>query len=328
MAIIGTDLLMAQNLLEQGNVVAIPTETVYGLAANAYNEIAVSKIFTIKQRPLANPLIVHISSLTQLHQVIRYLPTPAERLAICCWPGPLTLLLEKKNNIPDLVTAGSTKVAVRIPNHLLTLELLKCINFPLAAPSANPFGYISPTTPEHVEEQLGRQVPYILAGGKCPVGIESTIVGFEEEKTILYRLGGISVEAIEKIVGPVIIHHPVKHLPPSIVTPGNFTQHYSPTKPLRIGSLPESLATYGHQRIGILGFDQYYEGVNKQAQVLLSPSGSLQEAAHNLFTALRQLDKMPIDMILANYVPNTDLGRAINDRLMRASVNKMNNQAS
>lgn len=322
MAAIGTDPLVAQNFLEQGNVVAIPTETVYGLAANVYNEIAVSKIFTIKQRPLANPLIVHIGSLAQVHQVISQFPPPAERLAMHYWPGPLTLLLSKKNSIPNLVTAGSTRVAVRIPNHSLTLQLLKNLGFPLAAPSANPFGYVSPTTPEHVQDQLGSQIPYILAGGKCTVGIESTIVGFEDEKIIIYRLGGISVESIEQIVGPVIIHNPAKDLPQSIVTPGNFPQHYSPTKPLKIGPIPELLATYGHQKIGILGFDKYYEGINKQAQVLLAPSGSLQEAAYNLFTALRQLDQMPIDMILSTYVPDTDLGRAINDRLMRASANR------
>ncbi len=322
MAVIGIDPLVAQNLLEQGNVVAIPTETVYGLAANVYNEIAVSKIFSIKQRPLSNPLIVHISSLAQIHQVISHFPPLAERLAMHYWPGALTLLLNKRSKIPDLVTAGSVKVAVRIPNHPLTLQLLKNLDFPLAAPSANPFGYISPTTPEHVHEQLGSQIPYILNGGACTIGIESTIVGFEDEKIIIYRLGGVSIESIEQIVGPVTIHNPVKHLPKSIVTPGNFIQHYSPTKPLKIGPIPALLATYGHQKIGILGFDKYYEGVNEQQQVLLTPSGSLKEAAHNLFTALRQLDQMPIDMILSTYVPETDLGRAINDRLMRASAHR------
>jgi L-threonylcarbamoyladenylate synthase len=320
MAVIGTDLLVAQHLLQQGDVVAIPTETVYGLAANVYDEIAVSKIFTVKQRPLSNPLIVHIGSLDQVYQVISHLPAPAERLAKQYWPGPLTLLLSKQSGIPDLVTAGSTKVAVRIPNHPLTLQLLQHLDFPLAAPSANPFGYISPTTPEHVQEQLGNQIPYILAGGKCTVGIESTIVGFENEKTIIYRLGGISVESIEQIMGPVTIHKPAKHLLQSIVSPGNFAQHYSPTKPLKIGSIPALLARYGHQQIGILAFDRYYEGISQQQQVLLTPSGSLQEAAHNLFTALRQLDQLPIDMILSAYVPDTGLGKAINDRLQRASA--------
>lgn len=322
MAIIGTDLLVAQNLLEQGNVVAIPTETVYGLAANAYNQIAVSKIFSIKQRPLSNPLIVHISSLAQMHQIINRFPAPAEKLAMHYWPGPLTLLLNKNNNIPDLVTAGSTKVAVRMPHHPLTLKLLERLNFPLAAPSANPFGYVSPTTPEHVQEQLGNQIPYILAGGQCAVGIESTIIGFEDEKIIIYRLGGIGVESIEQIVGPVIVDNSIKHLQESIVAPGNFIQHYSPHKPLQIGSIPDLLATHRNQQIGILCFDKYYEGVTKKTQVLLTPTGSLAEAAYNLFTALRQLDQMPIDLILSTYVRNTGLGRTINDRLMRASASR------
>lgn len=322
MAVIGIDPLIAQNLLEQGNVVAIPTETVYGLAGNAYDEVAVSKIFTIKQRPLSNPLIVHIGSLEQVHQLISHFSPAAEILAKHYWPGPLTLLLNKKSTISDLVTAGSTRVAVRIPNHPLTLQLLKNLDFPLAAPSANPFGYVSPTIPEHVQEQLGSQIPYILAGGKCTIGIESTIVGFEDEKIMIYRLGGISVEAIEEVVGPVIIHHLTNHLPSSIVTPGSFTQHYSPTKPLQIGSIPALVASYAHQKIGILGFDKYYEGVNEQHQVLLTLSSNLEEAAYNLFTALRQLDQMPVDIILSAYVPDTKLGRAINDRLRRASASR------
>lgn len=318
MAIIHTNSFVAQRFLERGEVIAIPTETVYGLAANAYNQSAVAKIFSIKKRPLSNPLIVHIGSLDKIYELVHDIPLVALCLAKHFWPGPLTLLLKKNNTIPDLVTANSNMVAVRIPNHPTTLELLNRLAFPLAAPSANLFGYVSPTTPAHVEQQIGDSIPYILSGGQCSVGIESTIVGFESQKTIIYRLGSISVEAITEVVGPVTVHS--KQLPEaSISTPGSSLQHYAPNKPLKIGDIPTLVSRHTNQKIGILSFDRYYSGVSKEKQVLLSTKGCLAEGAYNLFAALQTLDAMDIEIIFSTYVPDIGLGRAINDRLMRAS---------
>ena len=203
MAEIGKDIQKAKDFLEKDELVAIPTETVYGLAANALNPIAVAKIFEAKERPTFDPLIVHTHSLQEVYKFVTNIHPALLKLAEAFWPGPLTLLLPKKEIIPSLVTSGLDRVGVRVPNHSLTLDLLSQLNFPLAAPSANPFGYISPTTAMHVEKQLGTKIPYILDGGSCEVGLESTIVGEENGEIIIYRLGGLSVDEIETIVGKV-----------------------------------------------------------------------------------------------------------------------------
>ena len=316
-ATIDLDILQAQRLLEAGEVVAIPTETVYGLAGNAYNGAAVGKIFGIKQRPSSDPLIVHAGCMEQVKDFVRDFPAEAQQLAQHFWPGPLTLLLPKKAVISDLVTAGLPRVAVRIPNHTLTLRLLSTLSFPLAAPSANPFGYISPTTPQHVQAQLGSKIPYILSGGPCSIGIESTIVGFEHGRPLVYRLGGISIEAIEQVIGPTTV---VSGTTTHLQVPGGLGHHYAPQKLLIIGDIPTLIKQHSHQQLGILAFDQYYGGVDRAYQVMLAPSGRLEEAAQNLFAALRQLDQPPIELILADCVPHVGLGRAINDRLKRASA--------
>jgi len=191
MALIGKDLDHAAVLLKEGKLVAIPTETVYGLAGNALNEDAVLSIFEVKERPQFNPIIVHARDLEQIQDFVEDIPAPARRLAETLWPGPLTILLPRQTDIiPDIVTAGSQMVAVRIPQHPMTLELLNKLEFPLAAPSANPFGYISPTTPQHVAHQLGDKISYILDGGPTKIGVESTIVTFEGDQVVVLRLGG------------------------------------------------------------------------------------------------------------------------------------------
>ena len=194
MAVSGTDVERAKQLLCSGNLVVIPTETVYGLAGNALNPRAVAAIYEVKNRPSFNPLIIHTDRLEKVTEYVASVPRVAQELAQAFWPGPLTLLLPKTDKLPDIVTAGSDRVAVRIPKHPLALALLSELDFPLAAPSANPFGYISPTTVAHVEEQLGDKIAYILDGGSCSVGIESTIVGVEDNKLEVYRRGGISIE--------------------------------------------------------------------------------------------------------------------------------------
>lgn len=316
MAPLGTDILHAQRLLEANNVVAIPTETVYGLAGNAYEEVAVQKIFHVKQRPSFDPLIVHASSLEQIQNFVKPLSEKALLLATHFWPGPLTLLLPKKHMIPELVTSGLSRVAVRIPQHAMALELLQQLSFPLAAPSANPFGYISPTTPQHVQEQLGEKIPYILAGGSCTVGIESTIIGFELAQPIIYRLGGVSLEAIEQIIGPVRV---AQQAPYCLQIPGMLASHYAPKKPLVVGGFSALLKQYASQKVGILAFTQPWPGIASDRQVILSLMGSLEEAAQNFFAALRTLDSMPIEVILASPVPHKGIGQAINDRLKKAA---------
>ncbi|WP_420149784.1 L-threonylcarbamoyladenylate synthase [Spirosoma sp.] len=317
MAQIGTDLQVAKKLLEAGNVIGIPTETVYGLAGNALNPDAVLKIFQVKNRPSFDPLIVHTDSIHKLDQLVTAFPEAALRLANAFWPGPLTLLLPKHDLVPDLVTAGLPTVAVRIPNHSLTSNLLRSLDFPLAAPSANPFGYISPTTAQHVADQLGAQIPYVLDGGPSNVGIESTIVGFENNKAVVFRLGGLALEQIEQLIGPVAVR---THSTSNPKAPGMLSSHYAPRKPLILLSAGESPDP--DERAGALVFREPFGGLQNDYQLVLSPTGDPNEAAKNLFAYLRALDNLPIDIIYAEPLPNVGLGWAMNDRLRRASVEK------
>lgn len=316
MAIIGGDIQRAKLLLEQGELVAIPTETVYGLAGNALEPTAVTKIFAAKDRPYFDPLIVHVFSLDAARHYVEDIPQQAKLLTSRFWPGPLTLLLQKKQLIPDLVTSGLDRVGIRCPDHPLTRTLLEQLSFPLAAPSANPFGYISPTTAHHVEDQLGEKVSYILDGGPCRIGIESTIVGWEDGQAIIYRLGGISAEQIESIIGNVVTK-PYSTSQPQ--APGQLRGHYAPRKKFLLGNIQTLSAKHRSLRLGILSFQNKDLKVKSEFHLTLSPSGDLNEAARNLFSMLRAVDKMNVDLILGEEVPNEGLGRAINDRLRKAS---------
>lgn len=311
----GKNIAKAARWLRAGELVAIPTETVYGLAANALDPAAVIKIFEVKGRPAFNPLIIHTYALSGVRQYVREIPDQATALAWAFWPGPLTLLLPRKEVIPDLVTAGNPRVAIRIPDHPLTLSLLAELDFPLAAPSANPFGYISPTAADHVAQQLGDKIPYILDGGTASVGIESSIVGFEDGQVVVYRLGGISLEDIEAVCGPVT----VKNHSENPTASGMLKSHYAPRIPLQLGSIATMLREYEPQECAILSFQEHFPDVPAQQQIQLSPSGDLREAAQNLFAALRRLDQLSVQRILAERVPPHGLGLAINDRLERAS---------
>jgi len=317
MAIIESDIVYAKKLLSSGEVVAVPTETVYGLAADAYNSNAVLKLFAIKKRPSFDPIIVHTASIDRIFEFVTRFSDNAMELAQKFWPGPLTLLLDKKKIIPDIVTSGSSKVGVRIPRHDVALSLLNQIPFPLAMPSANPFGYVSPTSPNHVQDQLGNQVPYILDGGICSIGIESTIVGFRNDKPVIYRLGGISVEEIERIFGTVRVQTTFQNC--KIISPGSMKSHYSPKKKLVVGDIDAMIKKYADKKIGVLVFDKYQED-KVYHQVMLAPDGSLETAAKNLFGSMRLLDSLPIDIILTSLVKNEGIGKAINDRLKKASV--------
>ncbi|MBC7494654.1 MAG: threonylcarbamoyl-AMP synthase [Flavobacterium sp.] len=308
-------LKIAQDLLEKGEVVAVPTETVYGLAANAFDAIAVQKIFQIKERPLFNPLIVHIKSIDYLNTVAQNIPDLAYKLAAIFWPGPLTLVLEKKACIPDVVTAGKNTVGVRVPSHPLILELLTALNFPLAAPSANPFGYISPTQASHVQDQLGAKIPYILDGGNCQRGIESTIIGFKNNKAILYRVGAISKETIENEIGKIDEKTASKASPEA---PGMLSKHYSPkTKFIVSENIQSEIDKNSTAKIGLLLL-KFNEKWTAYPQKILSESGDMFEAAQNLYAKMHELDEMQLDCIIAEQMPNNNLGYSINDRLFRA----------
>ena len=317
MAEIGKNIEFAVSVLSKGGLVAIPTETVYGLAANALDTGAVTRIYKVKRRPHFDPLIVHVKSSDDLGMYVKEVPDKARILAETFWPGPLTLLLPKKEIIPDMVTSGLDSVGIRVPAHPLTLALLEKTGFPLAAPSANLFGYISPTSPDHVDSQLGDSIEYILDGENCTVGIESTVIGFENDTPTIYRLGGLSVEDIEKCIGPVIVR---AHSVSDPRAPGMLKSHYAPSKKLLLGNIKELLQNQEGKSVGVISFHKVIPGIDPGKQFLLSHSSSLEEAAGNLFRALRHMDALDIEVILAETVPEHGLGRAINDRLRRAAA--------
>ena len=317
MSIISKDITKAVQLLNDEQVVAIPTETVYGLAGNIYSEKAIKAIFETKKRPFFNPLIVHISSVDYLTEIVEYIPEKAKLLAEAFWPGPITLVLKKKDSIPDLITAGKDTVAVRVPNHQLTLELLNQLPFPLAAPSANPFSSISPTTAQHVEAYFKDTIKMVLDGGPCKSGIESTIIGFEGDDPIIYRLGSTSIEDIEAIVGKIEIKNKKEVSPDA---PGMLERHYAPkTKTVLTDNILEALRLYKNKRVGLITFQSEIENSNIEVQIALSKSGDLTESASNLYDVLHQLDKMHLDIIIAEKFPDYGLGKSINDRLERAT---------
>lgn len=316
MAVIGKDIKEAIEILKSGEVIGMPTETVYGLAGNAYNTEAITKIFTVKNRPTFDPLIVHTSSIERVHEFVSEIPEKAQLLAKHFMPGPLTLLLPKKEVISDLVTSGLDTVAVRIPNHLLALQLLENLDFPLAAPSANPFGYISPTSAQHVDNQLGDKVKYILDGGECTVGIESSIIGFFDDEIVVLRKGGLAIEEIDAIVGKVRIE---EHSSSNPKAPGMLKSHYAPrTRLLFTGD--SLLIEEDISKIAYLGFDKFHTSIPQENQLLLSPAGDLNQAAKNLFAYMRLLDARGFDKIYTDLLPEKGLGRAINDRIKRATT--------
>ena len=313
------EILKAASLLIAGKVVAIPTETVYGLAANAFNIGAVRQIFEIKQRPLFNPLIVHIKSIDYLDELVQNVPPKALQLATHFWPGALTLILPKKDIVPSIVTAQKDTVAVRMPNHPVTLALLNALDFPLAAPSANPFGTISPTEAKHVTDYFKEQIPMVLDGGICRNGIESTIIGFELDEPILYRLGSLTIEEIEKVIGKIKIKNKNEVSPEA---PGMLSKHYAPkTKTFLEADVNQFLKNHPNKKIGVLLFNQRIESQEHIYQEVLSINENYKEAAVNLYAAMHRLDKLGLDILVAERFPDIDLGKSINDRLERATKN-------
>ena len=313
-----TDIYKAAYILREGGVVAIPTETVYGLAANALNESAVTKIYESKGRPHFNPLIIHISDAGRLNDLVKEIPIKASELAKRFWPGPLTLVLKKQNHIPDIVTAGKSTVAVRVPDHNVTRDLLYLLDFPLAAPSANMFGQISPSETSHVVHGLNGRIPLVLEGGSCQKGIESTIVSFDEDGTpVLLRPGSITIEQIEECVGPVRVRTKDNVAPDA---PGMLDRHYSPRTPAFLASdLGELIREFEGKKIGILSLTGISRIPSGAVQLCLSDSGDLNEAAQNLYRYMHELDDMKLDVLLFQTMPETGIGISINDRLKRAA---------
>ena len=296
---------MAAARLRDGGLVAFPTETVYGLGADATNGKAVAAIFAAKGRPSFNPLIVHVKDRAGAEALVEFTPL-ARRLADAFWPGALTLVLPRRADCPLslLVSAGLDTVAVRVPAHPVAAQLIAAAGKPIAAPSANVSGHVSPTTAAHVAEELGDKVDFILDGGPTSVGIESTVIGFETGKPILLRPGGIARDAIERIAGSLAVPSNAK-----VQSPGQLESHYAPRAKLRLNAREaqpgEVLLAFGNDA--------------SRASYNLSPNGDLKEAAANLFAMLRKLDSES-DAIAVMPIPNDGLGEAINDRLTRAAA--------
>lgn len=309
---IGTSVTIAKDHLLAGQLIGIPTETVYGLAGNATDSDSVARIFKVKNRPHFDPLIVHLPDLQRIEQYAQFIPEKALLLLEQYAPGPITVILKKRDLIPDLATSGLSTAAFRIPRHPLTLKLLKALDFPLAAPSANPFGYVSPTTAQHVIDQLGGSIPYVLDGGPCEVGVESTIVDFSEKMPKVLRFGGLSQEDIEQVIGQVHVQTYSSSHP---AAPGMLLNHYAPSVPIKPF---ECFASGAYTKAALLTLKpKEYEGMDVFP---LSASGSLLEASKHLFALLRKLDSQDYDIIYYQEVPDIGLGRAINDRLRRASA--------
>jgi L-threonylcarbamoyladenylate synthase len=311
----------AVDFLGQDKVVAIPTETVYGLAANAFSETAVSRVFETKGRPSYNPLIVHIANYERLTDLVSSFPENAKILADKFWPGPLTLLLPKRDSVSDRITAGNPTVAIRMPSHPIAQDLLKKLDFPLVAPSANRFKHISPTKPSHVLDSLGAEVP-IIDGGECKLGLESTIVGFDDHgRPVVYRQGTISLESLQEVLPETYLLHQRSNAEESIVAPGMIKRHYAPNTPLRIvDSIEKHLEEFGNvNKIGAI-----YPVKTKSHQlaaqtIALSREGDLNEIAEKLYAAFHQLDKQNLDYLIIERFENIGLGRTLNDKINRAS---------
>lgn len=309
----------AAGILGRGGLVAFPTETVYGLGANALDAGAVARIFAAKARPTFDPLIVHVADRSWLHRAVRATPEAAAVLAGRFWPGPLTLVLPKAWVIPDLVTAGLDTVGVRVPDHAAARALIQAAGCPIAAPSANLFGYVSPTTAAHVVEQLGDRVDAVLDGGPCRVGVESTIVSFASGSPVVLRPGGVTREEMEEVLGRAVglLRERAPDDTP-LLAPGQLERHYATRTPLRLLT-GRAEAPGGGSRVGLLAFAEGC-ATGFEAVEVLAPDGQPATAAANLFAALRRLDARGLDLLLAEPCTEEGLGSAIMDRLRRCAA--------
>ncbi len=308
----------AAEVIRAGGLVAFPTETVYGLGADACNPTSVARIFEAKRRPSFDPLIVHVADSNSASFYGDLSGEVARRLTEAFWPGPLTLVVSKTSRVPPIVTAGLDTVGLRVPAHPAALALIRAANRGIAAPSANPFGYVSPTNARHVAEQLRGRVDLILDGGDCPVGVESTILALTAARPVILRLGGVPPEQLERVLGPIERFVGNVARPQA---PGQLTRHYATHTPLQISKGNElELEIRPGERVGLITLSPPQCRHRFVAVEVLSESGDLREAAANLFAALRRLDSLCLDRLVALPVPEIDLGMAIMDRLRRCAV--------
>jgi L-threonylcarbamoyladenylate synthase len=315
--VISTDRAAAVELLRKSELVALPTETVYGLAADTLNPIAVAKIFEAKERPHFDPLIVHLPGCDWLDRIAAVLDDDRQfiaKLADHFWPGPLTIVVPKREIIPDIVTAGLNTVAVRISSHPVFAHVIEAFGRPLAAPSANRFGHVSPTTAEHVRDELDGRIPLILNAGPTAHGIESTIVAVRDGKIDILRRGPVTTEQLTKF-GKIEIATAVG----KVSAPGQLPSHYAPQTPLCVIDSSESFSPEKNQRVGLLAWNPVESEEQFAAIRNLSKSQDLREAAANLFRQLHELDQAHLDLIVVEQVPLRGLGAAIMDRLQRAA---------
>ncbi|MDR2953099.1 MAG: threonylcarbamoyl-AMP synthase [Treponema sp.] len=336
LAISPESLRRAAEIIRNGGLVAFPTETVYGLGADAYNSEAVAKIFDVKGRPRFDPLIIHIAAAGSLENVadLSLLSGEVKRklfqLIKNLWPGPLSLVLPKNKKIPGIATAGLPTAAIRFPDHEVAASLITLSGGAVAAPSANPFGSLSPTRAEHVRDKLGEKIDIILDGGPARIGMESTVLDISSESIRMLRPGGTPKEAIEKLIGPVqdCYHTAEETVTSGMVSPGQLKSHYAPKIPLSVFYLQDIIGQPFQEDIAYLFFDAPSRDAwvaacllmpEKTVIKVLSDSGRLAEAASCLFETLHELESLDIQRIAAQLAPEEGLGRAINDRLRRAS---------
>ena len=316
----------ASEIIHNRGLVAFPTETVYGLGANAIDPKAVAGIFEAKKRPFDDPLIVHISKIDDLFKIARYVPPIAEKLVNRFWPGALTLILEKTDLIPDIVTTGLDTVAIRMPANLIARAFIETANVPLAAPSANLFGKPSPTSCKHVIQDLEGKIDIVLDGGETEIGIESTVVGFSEGKVMILRPGGIDVETIREIVPDVEINPELLHLN---VSPGKYPQHYSPNARVmlideavdqadKVLSLAKEIQEHG-KKVGILAKQEHESSFRGYNTKILGPENDPKICATRLFSLLRDFDSEKVDVIITEAIPEKGLGLAVMNRLRKAA---------
>lgn len=309
---------LAAEIIRGGGLVAFPTETVYGLGADALNPEAVARVFEVKQRPSFDPLIVHIATRASLDLLVETISFSDHRLMDVFWPGPLTLVLPKREIVPDIVTAGLPTVAIRMPAHPVAQALIREAGIPIAAPSANPFGYVSPTCAQHVLDGLADRVDLILDGGPCQIGVESTIVSMGGAWPELLRPGSITLAELREVLGPVVRAAASQ----TVVAPGQLPRHYATQTSVTIlaaqGARP---VVYDHERAGLLAMSAPSHVDDRFCVVeVLSASGDLREAARNLFAALRRLDALSLERLYAEPCDEEGLGLAIMDRLRRCAV--------
>ncbi len=314
---ISKDIDKAAELLMKNEVIAIPTETVYGLAGNAYNVVTVNEIFRIKERPQTNPLILHVKDIDQLKENTLAVPELVYKLADRFCPGPLTFLLPRSSAISPTVTAGSQEVAIRIPDHKMTRQLLGLLDFPLVAPSANKYKSVSPTSARHVLNQLSGKIPYILDGGRSSAGLESTIIRVVNDEINVLRLGAVTIEDLKGFSKKVLLN-----IIDQVSFPGSHKKHYSPKKPVVLSTnIDETLKHFSKQKVAVLIFKKLKQYIEEEATIVidLSEKGDIAEAAQNLYQAFYLADELDVDVIIAEKFSNTGLGRTLNDRLERAA---------